>query len=332
VRITRRKLIDLAHREAQRRAAEEDIVSAYLIGSVASGEPILGGTADIDLVLIHQDPPAAAREVVPLSADIHLDIAHHDRARYSEPRSLRTSPWLGPALYDPLFIFDPKHFLEWAQASARSQFNRADYRLARATALLGLARSHIDGLNSQHTSAWMAAYTQAVSHGANAVALLVGPPAAGRRFALTLKQHLTEADHPEVYEAFLHLIGLETADGTDLSGWISAWSRAFESASAGSTDPRLASCRMRYHLAGFEALSQAGWPQAVMWGLLSSWQIAAEACDLQPGANGALSEWNDFLRHLDLDESAAERRARDAEEFLDSVEEILDVWAGEHGA
>ncbi len=332
MRITRRKLIDLAHREAQRRADEEDIVSAYLIGSVARGEPLLGGTADIDLVLIHEDPPPAAREVVPLSQDIHLDIAHHDRALYSEPRTLRTSPWLGPMLYDPLFILDPDHFLEWAQASARSQFNRADYRVARASALLGHARARLDHLNDRHSPAWMTAFTQTVSDGANAVALLAGPPAAGRRLALTLKQRTAEADQPEVFESFLRLIGLESADGSDLPDRISAWARAFELASPDSTDPRLASCRLRYYLAGFEALNQAGWPQAVEWGLLSTWQIAAGAFDLMPNADGARSAWEDFLQHLDLGESAAERRAREAERFLDRVEEILDVWAGEHGA
>jgi hypothetical protein len=332
MRVTRRKLIDLAHREAQRRADEDDVVSAYLIGSVARGEPLLGGAADIDLVLIHKNPPPAAREVVQLSEDIHLDIAHHDRVLYSEPRSLRTSPWLGPALYDPVFILDPEHFLEWAQASARSQFNRADYRLARASALLGRARTRLDRLNGQHTPAWTTGFTQIASDGANAVALLAGAPAAGRRLALTLKQRTAEAGQPEVFEAFLRLIGLGSTDGSDLADHVAAWARAFELVGPRSTDPRLSACRMRYHQAGFEALSQAGWPQAVEWGLLSTWQIAADAFDAIPNADEVRSEWEDFLRHLDLDEPASERRAGEAEGFLDRVEEILDVWAGEHGA
>jgi hypothetical protein len=331
VRITRRKLIDLAHREARRRADEEDIVSAYLIGSVARGEPLLGGAADIDLVLIHKHYPVAAREVVPLSPDIHLDIAHHDQTPYNEPRSLRTSPWLGPAMYDPLFILDPEHFLEWAQASARSQFNRADYRLARATALLGRARGLLERLNGRYSPAWVAAYTRSVSDGANAVALLAGLPAAGRRMPLTLKQRITEAGHPQVFESFLHLAGLEAADDEHLPDWISAWRRAFELASQVSTDPRLASCRMRYHLAGFEALAHAGWPEAVLWGLLSTWHIAVEATEPKDG-DASRSAWEEFLRRLGLDEAAVDRRVEDLEAFLDRVEETLDEWAGEHGA
>lgn len=330
MKITRRKLVELAHREAQRRAGEEDIISAYLIGSVVRGEPLLGGTADIDLVLIHEHPPETDREVVPLSQDVHLDIAHHDRAAYDEPISLRTSPWLGPALYDPLFILDPDHFLEWAQASARSQFNRADYRLARASGLLSRARSRLDRNNGQPLFPWITAYTQAAAEGANAVALLAGPPAAGRRLTLTLKQRTTEAGYPDVFDSFLRLIGADTADGHDLPEWISAWSRAFELASQNSADPRVAGCRLRYHMAGFEALNLAGWPQAVVWGLLSTWQIGVELTFSEGGASR--SEWDGFLKHLDLDQDAVERRTQDLERFLDGVEEILDRWAAEHGA
>lgn len=332
MRITRRKLIDLAQREAYRRADEEDIVSAYLIGSVVRDEPILGGAADIDLVLIHENPPATDREVIELSQDVHLDIAHHQRTSYNEPRSLRTSPWLGPALYDPLFILDPDHFLEWAQASARSQFNRADYRLARAAAILGRARSRLDRLNGDQSFTWIGAYTRSVADGANAVALLAGPPAAGRRLALRLKQRTAEAGHPEVFETFLHLIGAETTDGHDLPDWVTAWSRAFQLASPGSTDPRLAACRMRYHVAGFEALNGAGWPQAAVWGLLSTWQLAVEASPAAASGAGTRSEWDEFLQHLNLGEAAVELRTRELERFLDGVEDILDHWATEHGA
>lgn len=333
MRITRRKLIDLAHREAHRRADEEDVVSAYLIGSVVGGDPLLGGTADIDLILVHENPPETAREVVPLSEDVHLDIAHHDRAVYSEPRNLRTSPWLGPALYDPLFILDPAHFLEWAQASARSQFNRPDYRVARAASLLGHARRSLDRLNGQHSFAWMAEYTRAVMDGANTVVLLAGPPAAGRRFVLTLKHLTAEAGHPDVFESFLRLIGAESTDGWDLPDWISAWSRAFEQSSPDSNDPRLAACRLRYHLSGFEALQQIGWPQAVVWTLLSTWHLAVAASAVQPRGGGARrSEWEDFLERLDLGEASAEHRTRELEAFLDGVEEHLDLWARDHGA
>jgi hypothetical protein len=177
---------------------------------------------------------------------------------------------------------------------------------------------------------WITAHTQAAAEGANAVALLAGPPAAGRRLTLTLKQRTTEAGYPDVFDSFLRLIGADTADGHDLPEWISAWSRAFELASQNSADPRVAGCRLRYHMAGFEALNLAGWPQAVVWGLLSTWQIGVELTFSEGGASR--SEWDGFLKHLDLDQDAVERRTQDLERFLDGVEEILDRWAAEHGA
>ncbi|OGO68654.1 MAG: hypothetical protein A2Z37_03110 [Chloroflexi bacterium RBG_19FT_COMBO_62_14] len=329
MRITRRKLIELAHREADRRAVEEDILSAYLIGSTVRGEPLFGGTADIDLILVHKNPPASKREVIPLSEDVHLDIAHHDRATYNEPRSLRTSPWLGPALYDPLFLLDPEHFLEWAQASARSQFNRADYRQARASGLLAKARSEVGQLKIPG-AAWPGAYPTAVLDGVNSLALLVGAPAAGRRLTVTLKQRTEEAGQPEIFETFLHLIGAAAPDRLDLPGWIDAWERAFRAASSGSSDPRLAPCRMRYYLSGFEALSEAGWPQAVVWTLLSTWQIALES--LGAGADGARPEWEAFLHGLNLEEQAAEERTGELEAFLDGIEDRIESWSRAHGA
>ncbi len=141
--ITRAKLVELARREAEARAASGDLVSAYLVGSVAYGEPLLGGTADIDLVLIHAEDPATDREIVPLSADVHLDIVHHGRQRYAQPRGLRIDPWLGPAISGPVFLYDPQHFFEWAQAGARGQFFRADHTLARARSLLQAARDRL---------------------------------------------------------------------------------------------------------------------------------------------------------------------------------------------
>jgi hypothetical protein len=175
----------------------------------------------------------------------------------------------------------------------------------------------------------VAAYTRSVADSANAVALLAGPPAAGRRLALILKQRTAEAGHPEVFDTFLRLIGAESTDGHDLPDWISAWTRAFEMASKASSDPRLAGCRLRYHTAAFEALNAAGWPQAVVWGLLSTWQIALEA---SPPGDGLRSEWEAFLQQLDLADGAAGRRMGELEQFLDSVEDLLDAWATEHGA
>src|SRR5258707_4183424 len=117
---------------AARMAARPSLLSAYLIGSVAAGEPLLGEATDIDLVLIDSNPPPVAREVVRLTDQVALDIHHRGRADYANSKSLRGHPWFGPELAEPMFISDPQHFFELAQSSARGQFYRAEYVAARA--------------------------------------------------------------------------------------------------------------------------------------------------------------------------------------------------------
>ena len=53
---------------------DRDIVSIYLCGSLVMGSnPLLGGTTDIDLVVIHSREPAIRREILrlilPFTAD-----------------------------------------------------------------------------------------------------------------------------------------------------------------------------------------------------------------------------------------------------------------------
>ncbi len=59
MRVTRESLIRIAKENAQERAFNDrDIVAAYLTGSLVSDtDPMLGGTADIDLVFVHASTP-----------------------------------------------------------------------------------------------------------------------------------------------------------------------------------------------------------------------------------------------------------------------------------
>ena len=87
---------------------------------------------------------------------------------------------------------------------------------------------------------------------------------------------------------------------------------------------------MRVFLAGCEARREAGWPQAVVWTLLSTWQIALES--LGAGADGARPEWEPFLHGLSREEQAAEERTGELEAFLDGIEDRIESWSRAHGA
>ena len=113
----------------------------------------------MDLVLIHEYEPAIPREIVPLSDEVHLDISHHAKRLYKQPRELRVDPWLGPSMCEPVFLHDPNHFFEWAQASVRGQFHRPDYMLARGAAFLERARISLKGLETDRL--WLSDWTRA---------------------------------------------------------------------------------------------------------------------------------------------------------------------------
>jgi len=332
LRITRQKLIDLARRHAEETAAESGLLSAYLTGSVVAGEPLLGGSADVDVVLIHESAGPPTREVIRLSEDVHLDVAHHARALYANPRAIRIDPWLGPAVCEPVFLYDPDHFFEWAQAGARGQFHRADHVAARARGMLEAARAVAPGASSNGAAVWLDGYLESVQRGANAVALLTGFPVWGRRICLGLQEKAQALGHPEVYDGFLRLLGAEGTVAWDLPGWIASWARTIDLASAHRPTPDLHPSRRTYHLRGFQALVEAGRPEAVIWLLLVTWNRALQSLE---GASVALEQTQIFhraLEELQLAEPTHLSRAEELESYLDHVETIVDTWAVQNGA
>ncbi len=328
--ITRAKLIELARREAEARAASGDVVSAYLVGSVAYGEPLLGGTADVDLVLIHAEAPQVDREMIPLSADVHLDIVHHGRERYAQPRGLRVDPWIGPSISGPVFLYDPQHFFEWAQAGARGQFFRADHALARARSLLLTARSHLP--HPLPPQLEVATLIEAALDGANAAASLAGAPAAGRRLLLDLERRAQALGRPELSDGLMRLIGIDRGDAKDAPSWLAAWARAFDAASPLTNDPRLAPCRRSYHLSGYQALAEAGRPDAVVLPLLLIWDRTMRFLEAHGQAAPFRPAWEDALQRLGLSPEALKPRALELESYLDAMETLMDAWAVRNGA
>ena len=113
-------LIRIAKENAQERSFNDrSIVAAYLTGSLlADGDPMLGGTTDIDLVFVHNTPPALIREIVKLTPDFHLDIRHRSKSEFKSPRELRTDPYLGYEMYDPMLLSESEKFFEFVQASS----------------------------------------------------------------------------------------------------------------------------------------------------------------------------------------------------------------------
>jgi hypothetical protein len=326
--VSREKLIDLARNETKMRSEEGDVISAYIIGSVASGNPVLGGTADIDLVIIHRKEPEIDHEIHPFSNDFHLDISHHSSDLYDRPTDLRIDPWLGPTMCEPLFLYDPHHFFERAQAGVRGQFHRADHVYKRARAFLQRARDFRANLGAD--GKWISTYLQSLLEGANAVATLSGFPAAGRRLVLVLESRIEKVEQKGFFDRFLQLHGADRISEEQLKTWIAQWD---QTATVNLVqDDQKSVARHQYYYSGLEALLSQGRPEIILWNVLDRWGEAINNLYLAGSEGQHRENWESALGILGLHEPRQNSRADELEIYLDDIEEFLEIWADQHGA
>jgi hypothetical protein len=336
MRLTRETLIKTAHDTASQRArVSRRIVCIYLTGSLLDDSPLLGGTTDIDLVIIHDSEPLQAREVVRLTDEIHLDISHFDQAVFHQPRHLRADPWLGPFIYSkPMVFHDTQHWFDFIQASTGAQFFQPDYILQRASSLSQAARQcwmdltfNSPGSHPQRVSGFL----DAVENAGNALVSLTdeGKPLAERRFLLQFPQRMQALNQPDLISGLISLFlpqaeKLEEAWGR----WVPAWSETFKEASAQENIPaQLQPCRYLYYQRAISAL----WEEshgAALWPLLRSWTRSAGQF---PDGSPEMAGWQSACQALALDEDHFDGRMQALDQYLDRVEEALDVWARANG-
>ncbi len=230
MRVTREALLKIAQDTVKRYVRKSrSIEAAYLCGSLLGENFQLGGAADIDLVFLHREKPAMEREVLPLNDEIHLDIAHHLQSDYRYGKQVRVHPWLGPTLNSCQILHDPRHFLDFIQASVRGQFDQADYVLERTRRQLEQARNIWNnyqpyGANPviEDPLEFVCSYVRALGHTANAIASLSGPPLPERRLLLGFKERCEVIGKPGLYFGLLGLLGWSlkpTLDFTELLHW-----------------------------------------------------------------------------------------------------------------
>jgi len=315
---------------ADRTRNNRSLMAIYLCGSLLEEEFLLGGTTDIDLVFIHADPIEEEREIVYLTGDIHLDIAHHLHRDYRQTRRLRTDPWLGPTLFSCTVLHDPQHFLDFTQASVRGQFNRSDNVYERARAFYDQARSiwfdyyQETGEPGQKD---VSDYLYAVSKAANSIASLSGSPLTERRFLLKFDRRAEAIGRSGLFAGLMGLLGAPTVDGETLKSWLAGWEAGFDSLPAESRPPGLAPERKFYYMRAFEAMIDGGQPESVLWPLLRTW---TDMAGLLPRDSSERGEWRQALNHLNiLGDFSSRLKALDA--YLDLIDETLDQWGRSNG-
>ncbi|MEJ2758527.1 MAG: hypothetical protein P8046_08620 [Anaerolineales bacterium] len=333
MRITR----DLLQRVAEDTVADRvkrdsSIIAAYLYGTVLDGEdPVMGGTADIDLVLIH-DEFDRGREIVRMTEDVHLDIEHHSKERYQPPKDLRQRPYLGHTMFGCKALYDPEHFIDFTQAGVRSQFFHYDNVLARVEMLYSRSRAawlHFHNRETVFGPEQVQAYLQAVDDGANAVACLVSTPLVGRRYLIQFRTITQEMGQPGLYDSLIHLLaGDEVQPGQQnvetLKTWMLQWEEDFKRLNTNYEVPaELHTHRQAYFMRAYEEMLGSDQPETILWPLLKTWTLMAATMPSQSAA------WQQVCEQLGLTGPKFEKRLDRLDEFLDRIEVLIEEWEPE---
>jgi len=322
---------DLARQRARERAS---ILSIYLVGSVAAGERPLGEATDLDLVLIDGDPPTRRRELVPLSDGLVADLQTHSRDDYRNPKALRVDPWRGPEMCEPVFLYDPLHFFELAQASARGQFHRPDHVFARARAFLERARAdfRVSAFAPEpvpSTPLSLAAFCQGLWNAANAVITLTGFPGGARRLLLKLEAADARLGRPGLYDGFLEVFDIGKVDATEASRWVSDWAETYRAAQT-ETDELLHPARLPIYERGFRAQIESDRATDLVWLLLYTWQAAMRRL---PTNSPAAAPYAEFLARLGLSDARGfQTRIQAALALAQRCELTIANWGRHNGA
>ncbi len=333
MRITRDHLLRLARENVQLRLQRDRrMVCAYLTGSLLTDEPLLGGTADIDLVFVHDSEPYTNREIVRLSEEVHLDIAHYSQMVFHQPRHLRVSPWIGPYLcHNPIVLHDSQHWFEFTQASVCAQFNDPENVYQRVGHFAATARQTWMDLQFNNLTGGtrrVSAYLEALEDAANAVASFSGPPLAERRMLLQYLQRAKAINRPGLAAGLVDLIMPETVSEADWNAWQPGWTAALNAAARlDSVPPRLDAARRGYYQRAATALWEHE-PAAAVWILLRTWALALQAVEATPELVDA---WRAALVTLGLDPEALEGKLGQLDTYLDNVEEAMEDFAQANG-
>lgn len=335
MRITRDTLLKIAKdTAAQRIRVTRRVLCIYLTGSCLNEEPLLGGSGDIDLVMIQDSEPLIPREVIRLNEEISLDIRHYAQEEFLQPRHLRVEPWLGPILYNkPMVLHDPNHWFDYTQASTGSQFLQPDNVLARARNLAESARQTWLNLGlgqPEDPLRRVYAYTRAIENAGNAFASLSGVPLTERRFLLNIPQRAAVLQQPDLSSGLLHLAG-GTADlnNANWPAWSAKWDAALSAAAVLENIPaRLQPARHCYYTHAAAALWNEH-PLAALWILIRTWSQAGAHLPLDSEHRASLVP---ILQAAGLDEANFDKRLDEMDAYLDRVEEALDRWGKKNGA
>jgi hypothetical protein len=332
MRITPELLIRIARDTVnQRTRADRDVLAVYLHGSLLTQEPLLGGATDIDLFFIHSNGGQTPREIVRMTDDVHLDIAHHARSQYRQTRELRLDPWLGSAINGCKILYDPHHFIDFTQASVRGHFDDPENILARAQNQARRARSiwlsfQMEPVKTGMHSAQL--FLEAVEQAGNALACLTGPPLPIRRFTDEFARRAQALGRAGLYPGLLGLLGAAELQVDQLRQWLPDWQTSILELPKHIAGARLHPHRIHYYRSAIEEALAGEQPFACLWPLLSTW---SEAISNLNQDEQTTTTWYTTMQQIGLVGERFFEKLDALDAYLDLMEETIEDWAKAHG-
>lgn len=333
MRITRETLLQSTRQfVSQLLRRDRRMVCIYLVGSLLNDDPQLGGTADIDLVFIHDGEIEREREIIVLSDEVHFDIAHLPQSAFRLPRELRTTPWLAPSLCgNPICLHDTQHWFDFTQASVCAQYDRPDYLLQRARWFAGQSREGWMALKTEMIEGKaekVLAFLKALEQAANAIVSLTSAPLAERRFLLLFPARAEAIGRPGLSAGFEDMIMPQPVAASTWETWLIDWEEAFLTAGKQENAPaRLHPLRLDYYRKAAAAM-RTDHPAAALWPILRTWALAVHTCS---SASSLEEKWCSAVQSLGLDPENMQEPVGMLDIYLDNIEETLDLWAQSMG-
>jgi hypothetical protein len=332
MRITSELLLRIARDTVnQRTRTDRDVLAVFLHGSLLTQDPLLGGATDIDLFFVHNNGGQTMREIVRMTDDVHLDIAHHARAQYRQTRELRLDPWLGSAINGCKILYDPQHFMDFTLASVRGHFNDPENILIRAQKQAGRARTiwlnfQLEPATGNLHNARL--YLQAVEQAGNALACLNGPPLPVRRLTIEFASRAQTLGRPGLHAGLLGLLGASDLQVDQLRSWLPEWQATLQALPTHNAGARLHPHRIHYYRSAIEEALSGDQPYACLWPLLSTWSEASYILEPDQQASTA---WHSAMQQIGLLGGKFSERLEALDAYLDLVEETIEGWAKAHG-
>lgn len=333
MRITRDLLLNTARDTVKRQTyGGHDLLCAYLTGSLIYDQPLLGGITDIDLVYIHSVDIPCSREIVPITEEIHLDIAHYPQSMFSQPRQMRTDPWVGSFLcHDPIMLYDTSHWFEYTQAGVFAQFFLPSNTIQRVKFFSERARSswlRMQMPNGEFSPATLLDYLRILKDAANAIASLTSVPLTERRFLVDFPERAQNLKMPGLAGGFVDLILPVDPVEPNWENWLENWKASYTELLKKADIPLgLSNGRLPYYEKAILELQNTR-QEAALWIMLWTWTLIASLLAPQ---SPEVAAYNNFCSLLALDESRFTERLAALDTYLDTVEETIDNWSYQNG-